>query len=242
MSEAARPRLRPGSCFRQPEVARARPKPGNSRESFTSCQSSKQPAGAALVRLGSPSVLPAMALVAVVTGGGGFVASEVCKQLLEKGYTVRATVRSLSDPTKTDHLRCARLAASSPSRQARPTASLTRNLPPNTSQRTHALPANHASPSPAPFLPLPGAWARPSPGSSTSSRRTCSRTARSTRRSGARTSCSTWQARSNSRKRTCRRRWWTRRSSAPARSAPLLCPNPPHNRGGARLLTPTHKR
>ena len=42
--------------------------------------------------------------VAVVTGATGFVASELVKQLLEKGYTVRGTVRSLHDETKVQHL------------------------------------------------------------------------------------------------------------------------------------------
>lgn len=46
-----------------------------------------------------------MAHIAVVTGGSGFVATEVTKQLLEKGYTVRATVRDPEDEGKTEHLR-----------------------------------------------------------------------------------------------------------------------------------------
>ncbi|MFX6532709.1 NAD-dependent epimerase/dehydratase family protein, partial [Acinetobacter baumannii] len=39
-----------------------------------------------------------------VTGAGGFVASWVVKYLLERGYSVRATVRNLNDPKKTNHL------------------------------------------------------------------------------------------------------------------------------------------
>uniref|UniRef100_A0A0E0EPM7 cinnamoyl-CoA reductase n=1 Tax=Oryza meridionalis TaxID=40149 RepID=A0A0E0EPM7_9ORYZ len=39
-----------------------------------------------------------------VTGAGGFIASWLVKRLLEKGYTVRGTVRNPMDP-KNDHLR-----------------------------------------------------------------------------------------------------------------------------------------
>lgn len=42
--------------------------------------------------------------VVVVTGATGFVASELVKQLLEKGYTVRGTVRSLHNEGKVQHL------------------------------------------------------------------------------------------------------------------------------------------
>lgn len=45
-----------------------------------------------------------MAYTAVVTGASGFVATEVVKQLLEKGYNVRGTVRSLSSKEKVEHL------------------------------------------------------------------------------------------------------------------------------------------
>ena len=41
---------------------------------------------------------------AVVTGASGFVASEVVKQLLIKGWNVRGTVRSLSKKDKVQHL------------------------------------------------------------------------------------------------------------------------------------------
>jgi GDP-D-mannose dehydratase len=41
----------------------------------------------------------------VVTGATGFVASELVKQLLEKGYTVRGTIRSLQNESKVQHLR-----------------------------------------------------------------------------------------------------------------------------------------
>uniref|UniRef100_A0A7C8ZHI2 NAD-dependent epimerase/dehydratase domain-containing protein n=1 Tax=Opuntia streptacantha TaxID=393608 RepID=A0A7C8ZHI2_OPUST len=41
-----------------------------------------------------------------VTGASGYIASWVVKLLLERGYTVHATVRSLKDPTKTEHLVC----------------------------------------------------------------------------------------------------------------------------------------
>ncbi|KAH6824551.1 Rossmann-fold superfamily protein [Perilla frutescens var. hirtella] len=42
--------------------------------------------------------------VVCVTGASGYVASWLVKLLLERGYTVRATVRNLSDPGKTKHL------------------------------------------------------------------------------------------------------------------------------------------
>ena len=41
---------------------------------------------------------------AVVTGASGFVASEVVKELLIKGWNVRGTVRSLSKKEKVAHL------------------------------------------------------------------------------------------------------------------------------------------
>lgn len=40
-----------------------------------------------------------------VTGASGYVASWLVKLLLERGYTVRATIRNPSDPKKTEHLR-----------------------------------------------------------------------------------------------------------------------------------------
>ncbi len=40
----------------------------------------------------------------VVTGASGFVASEVVKELLIKGWNVRGTVRSLSKQDKVAHL------------------------------------------------------------------------------------------------------------------------------------------
>ncbi|KAK9842550.1 hypothetical protein WJX81_005642 [Elliptochloris bilobata] len=45
-----------------------------------------------------------MAEVVVVTGASGFVAGELVKQLLAKGYTVRGTVRSLGSVYKVAHL------------------------------------------------------------------------------------------------------------------------------------------
>ncbi|EIE24719.1 NAD(P)-binding protein [Coccomyxa subellipsoidea C-169] len=45
-----------------------------------------------------------MAFTAVVTGATGFVATEICRQLLEKGYNVRGTVRSLASKEKYSHL------------------------------------------------------------------------------------------------------------------------------------------
>lgn len=39
-----------------------------------------------------------------VTGATGYIASELCRQLLARGYRVRGTVRSL-DPARTEHLR-----------------------------------------------------------------------------------------------------------------------------------------
>ncbi|KAF3327140.1 cinnamyl alcohol dehydrogenase [Carex littledalei] len=40
-----------------------------------------------------------------VTGGSGYIASWLVKLLLQRGYTVRASVRDPSDPNKTEHLR-----------------------------------------------------------------------------------------------------------------------------------------
>lgn len=42
--------------------------------------------------------------IAVVTGAGGFVATELVNQLLVKGYNVRGTVRSVSNADKVQHL------------------------------------------------------------------------------------------------------------------------------------------
>ncbi|KAM7267735.1 hypothetical protein ACFE04_009901 [Oxalis oulophora] len=42
--------------------------------------------------------------VVCVTGASGYIASWLVKFLLQRGYTVRATVRDPSDPTKTEHL------------------------------------------------------------------------------------------------------------------------------------------
>ncbi len=43
--------------------------------------------------------------VVAVTGGTGFVACEIIKQLLEKGYFVRATTRDKSDEDKVTPLK-----------------------------------------------------------------------------------------------------------------------------------------
>jgi nucleoside-diphosphate-sugar epimerase len=40
-----------------------------------------------------------------VTGGSGYIASWLVKFLLQRGYTVKASVRDPNDPKKTDHLR-----------------------------------------------------------------------------------------------------------------------------------------
>ena len=40
----------------------------------------------------------------VVTGASGFVATELIRQLLVKGYNVVGTVRSLKDTSKVSHL------------------------------------------------------------------------------------------------------------------------------------------
>ena len=44
------------------------------------------------------------AFTAVVSGASGFIGTELVKQLLEKGYIVRGTVRSTSNTEKTQHL------------------------------------------------------------------------------------------------------------------------------------------
>ncbi|KAL3152539.1 hypothetical protein ABBQ32_001567 [Trebouxia sp. C0010 RCD-2024] len=44
------------------------------------------------------------ARVVAVTGVSGYIGSEVVKQLLEKGYTVRGTVRSKANTSKVQHL------------------------------------------------------------------------------------------------------------------------------------------
>jgi nucleoside-diphosphate-sugar epimerase len=41
----------------------------------------------------------------LVTGASGYIAGHCVRELLEHGYRVRGTVRSLADPRKTDHLR-----------------------------------------------------------------------------------------------------------------------------------------
>ncbi|THU70385.1 hypothetical protein C4D60_Mb08t24420 [Musa balbisiana] len=43
--------------------------------------------------------------VVCVTGASGFIASWLVKRLLQRGYTVRASVRDPADPKKTQHLR-----------------------------------------------------------------------------------------------------------------------------------------
>ncbi|XP_078148314.1 phenylacetaldehyde reductase-like isoform X1 [Carex rostrata] len=43
--------------------------------------------------------------IVCVTGASGFIASWLVKLLLQRGYTVRATVRDPSDPKRTKHLR-----------------------------------------------------------------------------------------------------------------------------------------
>lgn len=50
------------------------------------------------------SALSGQGRTVCVTGAGGFIASWLVKRLLEKGYTVRGTVRNPVDP-KNDHLR-----------------------------------------------------------------------------------------------------------------------------------------
>ncbi|KAH6784863.1 Rossmann-fold superfamily protein [Perilla frutescens var. hirtella] len=46
-----------------------------------------------------------MEKVVCVTGASGYIASWLVKLLLERGYTVKATVRNLSDPRKVAHLK-----------------------------------------------------------------------------------------------------------------------------------------
>ncbi|KAL7120496.1 hypothetical protein ACP275_02G126700 [Erythranthe tilingii] len=45
-----------------------------------------------------------MGKVVCVTGASGYIASWLVKLLLHRGYTVKATVRNLSDPRKVEHL------------------------------------------------------------------------------------------------------------------------------------------
>ncbi|KAF0915032.1 hypothetical protein E2562_033160 [Oryza meyeriana var. granulata] len=52
----------------------------------------------------APVALSGQGRTVCVTGAGGFIASWLVKRLLEKGYTVRGTVRNPMDP-KNDHLR-----------------------------------------------------------------------------------------------------------------------------------------
>lgn len=44
------------------------------------------------------------AFTVVVSGASGYIGTELVKQLLEKGYNVRGTVRSTSNTDKTQHL------------------------------------------------------------------------------------------------------------------------------------------
>lgn len=44
------------------------------------------------------------AYTAVVSGASGFIGTELVKQLLEKGYNVKGTVRDTSNHDKTQHL------------------------------------------------------------------------------------------------------------------------------------------
>lgn len=46
-----------------------------------------------------------------VTGASGFIASWLVKLLLDRGYTVRGTVRNISDPLKVEHLKALKGAA-----------------------------------------------------------------------------------------------------------------------------------
>eukprot|EP00906_Rhabdomonas_costata_P025656 RCo036650 len=50
------------------------------------------------------SVVPDRAVVAV-TGASGFIGSFIVKELLARGFQVRACVRNKDDPEKTEHLR-----------------------------------------------------------------------------------------------------------------------------------------
>ncbi|KAF3452520.1 hypothetical protein FNV43_RR02953 [Rhamnella rubrinervis] len=47
---------------------------------------------------------PGEGKVVCVTGASGYIATWLVKFLLQRGYTVKATVRNLSDPKKTNHL------------------------------------------------------------------------------------------------------------------------------------------
>eukprot|EP00877_Chromochloris_zofingiensis_P006214 jgi/Chrzof1/1846/Cz10g23150.t1 len=51
-----------------------------------------------------PNTSPDAAEIAVVTGASGYIATELIKQLLSKGYTVRGTVRSVANKEKVSHL------------------------------------------------------------------------------------------------------------------------------------------
>lgn len=52
----------------------------------------------------APSAPKSPAYTAVVSGASGFIGTEVVKQLLEKGYNVRGTVRSTANQEKIKHL------------------------------------------------------------------------------------------------------------------------------------------
>lgn len=54
--------------------------------------------------VGLSSIAPATAQTVCVTGAGGYVATELVKQLLEDGYHVKGTVRSLQNKEKFEHL------------------------------------------------------------------------------------------------------------------------------------------
>ncbi|KAF3452516.1 hypothetical protein FNV43_RR02949 [Rhamnella rubrinervis] len=50
------------------------------------------------------SIGPGAGKVVCVTGASGYIASWLVKYLLQRGYTVKASVRNPSDPKKTEHL------------------------------------------------------------------------------------------------------------------------------------------
>lgn len=125
-----------------------------------------------------------MAHTACVTGGSGFIACELIKQLLEKGYHVRTTLRDTADTAKAQPL--LRLAEALPGARVLRSAgrALKNHLLPRLAGRVRwrtlfLYPTKHTRPSVA-----QARWS--------CSRRTCWWRAALTPRCEERSTCSTW--------------------------------------------------